>query len=121
MVGWQTNGAATGQPRQTSLPLFVHQNAGPSLTGNARLGRTQRKHEQFPQRDFSGTTWRGVLDWTPLQKTGFEFSLFREPRSIIDVAASYVLVQGGYFGPRWAPQEKLVRLPSLNHGVRSCV
>jgi len=82
--------------------------AGPTLTGNARLGHTERTHKQFPERDFSGTTWRGVLDWTPFQKIGFEFSLYNEPRSIIDIAASYVLVTGASFGPRWAPTEKLV-------------
>jgi len=82
--------------------------AGPTLTGNARLGHTERKHKQFPERDFSGTTWRGTLDWTPFQKTGLEFSLYHEPRSIIDIAASYVLVTGWTFGPRWAPTEKLV-------------
>src|SRR3954468_6729760 len=32
--------------------------AGPTLTGNARLGHTERKHKDFPERDFSGTTWR---------------------------------------------------------------
>jgi hypothetical protein len=82
--------------------------AGPTLTGVGRIGRTTRKHEQFPQRDFKGTTWRATLDWTPLRKTGFEVSFYREPRSIIDLAASYVLVTGTTFGPRWAPTEKVV-------------
>jgi hypothetical protein len=82
--------------------------AGPTLTGNARLGHTERRQKEFPERNFSGTTWRGLMDWTPFQKIGFEFALYREPRSIIDIAASYVLVTGGSFGPRWAPTEKLV-------------
>jgi len=81
--------------------------AGPTFTGTGRLGRTQRRHKQFPERDFAGTTWRGTFDWTPLQKTGLEFAVYREPRSIVDIAASYVLVSGGTFGPRWAPTEKL--------------
>jgi hypothetical protein len=82
--------------------------AGPQITGTARLGHTTRTQDQFPERNFSGTTWRGTLLWTPLPKTGFEFSLYREPRSIIDIAASSVLVNGASFGPRWAPSEKLV-------------
>jgi hypothetical protein len=81
--------------------------AGPQLVGTGRIGRTNRNHKQFPQRDFKGTTWRATLDWTPLQKTGFEFSLYKEPRSIVDIAASYVLTNGVTFGPRWAPTEKL--------------
>ena len=82
--------------------------AGPSITGTARLGHTNRKHKQFPERNFSGTTWRGTLLWTPLQKTGFEVALYHEPRSIIDIAATSVVVNGASFGPRWAPTEKLV-------------
>jgi hypothetical protein len=82
--------------------------ASPQLTGTARIGHTVRNHKQFPQRDFKGTTWRASVDWTPLQKTGFEFSLYREPRSIVDIAASYVTTTGVTFGPRWAPTEKLV-------------
>jgi hypothetical protein len=82
--------------------------AGPQITGTARLGHTTRTHEQFPERNFSGTTWRGTILWTPLQKTGFEFTLYREPRSIIDIASSFVVVSGAAFGPRWAPTPKLV-------------
>ncbi len=82
--------------------------AGPQITGTARLGHTTRTFRQFPERNFSGTTWRGTLLWTPLQKTAFEFSLYHEPRSIIDIAAGSVVVNGASFGPRWAPTEKLV-------------
>jgi hypothetical protein len=82
--------------------------AGAQLTGTGRVGRTTRTHKQFPERNFSGTTWRAGVDWTPLQKTGFEFAIYREPRSIIDIGASYVIVSGATFGPRWAPTEKLV-------------
>src|SRR4029079_13814336 len=38
----------------------------------------------------------------------FELTLYKEPRSIIDIAASYVVVSGASFGPRWAPTPKLV-------------
>jgi hypothetical protein len=93
---------------ERELALVTTIVAGPSITGTGRLGYTERRHKEFPERDFSGTTWRGLLDWTPLQKVGLEFSLYKEPRSIIDIAASYVLVTGGTFGPRWAPTEKLV-------------
>ena len=82
--------------------------AGTDVTGTGRLGRTNRTHTQFPARNFSGTTWQGTLGWTPLPKTGFDFTLYRAPRSIIDIAASYVIVSGASFGPRWAPTEKLV-------------
>lgn len=82
--------------------------ANPQITGTARIGHTNRTHKQFPERNFSGTTWRGTFVWTPLQKTGFELTLYHEPRSIIDIAATSVVVNGAAFGPRWAPTEKLV-------------
>ena len=80
----------------------------PQLYGVGRLGRTQRTHVEFPARNFSGTTGRAMVDWTPLNKTGFEFAAYKEPRSIVDIAASYMIVKGVTFGPRWAPSEKLV-------------
>jgi exopolysaccharide biosynthesis operon protein EpsL len=82
--------------------------AGSQLRGTVRLGHTEREHKQFPERNFSGPTGRAELDWTPLQKTGFTFAAYREPRIIVDIASSYVIVTGFSFGPRWAPTEKLV-------------
>lgn len=73
-----------------------------------RIGRTQREYTQLPGRDFSGNTWRATADWLPGGKTRLGFAVWREPRSIIDVAASHVLTQGVSFGPSWAPTIKLV-------------
>jgi hypothetical protein len=39
----------TGQPRQTSLPLFVHQNSGTSLTGGACGASTPEQTTKFSQ------------------------------------------------------------------------
>jgi hypothetical protein len=92
--------------REIALVTTIVANA--QITGTARIGHTNRTHKQFPERNFSGTTWRGTFVWTPLQKTGFELTLYHEPRSIIDIAATSVVVNGAAFGPRWAPTEKLV-------------
>lgn len=92
--------------KETAVVVAVP--AGAQLTGTGRVGHTTRTHKQFSQRNFSGTTWRAGVDWTPLQKTAFDFTIYREPRSIIDIGASYVVVSGVTFGPRWAPTEKLV-------------
>jgi hypothetical protein len=78
------------------------------VRATGRVGRTTREHEEFPGRDFEGTTGRASIDWTPLNKTGFTFSVYREPRTIVDLAASFVVVSGYSIGPRWAPREKLV-------------
>lgn len=94
--------------RETEVAAVLTWTASPQLHLTGRLGRTVRKHEQFSDRNFSGTTGRVTGDWMPLNKTGFEFSAYREPRTIVDVASSFVLVRGVTVGPRWAPREKLV-------------
>ncbi len=75
---------------------------------NARVGRTERQHNQFPAIDFEGTTWNAAIDWTPLNKTGFNVTWYKVPRTVIDINSSFVLTRGVSFGPRWAPTEKLV-------------
>ncbi|HYD56377.1 MAG TPA: hypothetical protein VEB41_05675 [Burkholderiales bacterium] len=80
----------------------------PQIRTNARVGRTDREHDQFPAIDFSGTTWNFLVDWTPLNKTGFSASWYKVPRSVIDINTSFVLTRGFTLGPRWAPTEKLV-------------
>ena len=81
---------------------------GPQLRLAARLGRTERTYSQIPGRDFKGTTGRLEVAWRPGNKTTLEFEAYRVPRSIIDIAASHVLVEGVAFGPSWAPTAKLV-------------
>lgn len=75
---------------------------------NGRIGHTKRTYSQLTGRDFSGTTYAANLDWLPGNKTILGFSVYKSPRSIIDVAASHVLVNGVSFGPSWAPTQKLV-------------
>ncbi len=75
---------------------------------NGRLGHTKRTYTQLGGRDFTGTTYNVNVDWLPGNKTILGFSIYRRPISIIDVAASHVLVNGVSFGPSWAPTQKLV-------------
>jgi exopolysaccharide biosynthesis operon protein EpsL len=93
---------------ETEVAGVLTWTATPQLQAVGRLGHTKREHVQFPVRDFSGSTWRATVGWTPFNKTGFDFNLYKEPRTIVDIAASYVIVKGVSFGPRWAPTEKLV-------------
>lgn len=81
---------------------------GPSLRFSGRLGQTEREYEQLPQRNFDGGTGRLDAEWLPGNKTALGFTVYRRPRSIVDVGASHVLVDGVSFGPRWAPTVKLV-------------
>ena len=81
---------------------------GPALRLSGRLGRTEREYEQLPQRNFDGGTGRLDAEWRPGNKTELGLTVYREPRSIVDIGASHVLVDGVSFGPRWAPTVKLV-------------
>lgn len=75
---------------------------GTRLRSVARVGHTARHYEVATASNFSGTTGRMALDWTPTSKTGLELTVYREPRSIVDVSATYVLTTGASLGPRWA-------------------
>lgn len=81
---------------------------GPRLRTGGRLGRTKRTYSELPGRDFDGTTGRLRLEWLPGNKTILAFDAYKEPRSIIDVAASHVVAKGIAFGPSWAATAKLV-------------
>ena len=81
---------------------------GPRLRADARLGRTTREYSELPSRNFEGTTWRFGGEWLPGNKTSIALSFFKVPRSIIDIGASHVIVEGFSFGPSWAPTAKTV-------------
>ena len=81
---------------------------GERLRADGRLGRTSRRYTDIDTRDFEGTTWRVGAEWLPGNKTILALALYKEPRSIIDVSAAHVLVNGVSFGPSWAATNKLV-------------
>ena len=101
-------GSVDNDYRERELSLVATYALGTQLRAGVRLGRTWRDYDQVPQRDFEGTTGRLSIDWLPGNKTILGFEAYREPRSIVDIAASHVLLQGVAFGPRWAVTNKLV-------------
>ena len=92
------------EERETALVATYTSSA--SLRFNGRVGHTERTYTDLPN-NFSGTTYRGGLEWLPGTKTILAFEAYKEPRAIIDIAASHVLVRGWAFGPAWAPTAKL--------------
>jgi hypothetical protein len=79
----------------------------PFLRLGAHVFRTHREYSELPQHDFTGTTWRATADWLVGYKTALGFETYREPRSVIDIAATHAVVRGVSFGPGWAPTAKL--------------
>ena len=87
-------------------------------TFTGRVGYTERKHEQVPQRDFNGWTGRLEYDWFVANKTLLNFAVWHEIASYADLQASYVVSEGVSFGPAWAPTEKLILQAKLIHENR---
>jgi hypothetical protein len=94
--------------RETEVALVGAYNVGATLRTSGRLGRTKRDYSQIPGRDFDGTTGRIAVDWLPGNKTLLNFTAYKEPRSILDIAATHAVTKGVSFGPSWAPTAKLV-------------
>lgn len=93
--------------RQRDLALTATWAASPFIRIGGRAGYTQREYTEVPGRDFSGPTWRLTLDWLPGAKTVLTFETYRSIASLVDVAASHMLIEGFSFGPSWAPTAKL--------------
>ena len=94
--------------KERELALVALYSPYPSIRSDWRVGHTQRDYTEIPNRDFSGTTYRMHLEWLPGNKTILGFDAYREPRTILDIAASHVLLQGVAFGPSWAVTAKTV-------------
>jgi len=90
------------------LSLVATYRPGAQLRTEGRVGYTRRDYTMLPGRDFSGATYRAAAEWFPGNKTLLAAEAYREPRSILDIAASHVVVRGLAFGPSWAVTNKLV-------------
>src|SRR6185295_11581641 len=90
--------------RETSVVATYTSSATLRFTG--RVGYTTRTYTDLPN-NFSGTTYRGGVEWLPGTKTIIALEVYKEPRAIIDIAASHTLVRGIAFGPAWALIAKL--------------
>jgi hypothetical protein len=94
--------------REKEIAGVVSYGATSSLRVGGRLGHTERTYTQITDRDFSGTTWRALIEWLPGNKTILGFETYKLPQSLIDVDASHVVTRGTAFTLSWAPLAKLV-------------
>lgn len=103
-----TGAFADNEYIEREVALTASYRLGEQLRFLGRLGRTKRSNTELPSDEFSGTTHRLRTDWLPTAKVGLRLDLYREPRTVLDIDATSVLVEGAAFGPRWAPTAKLV-------------
>jgi hypothetical protein len=105
--------------RERELSLVVTYALGTQLRSSMRLGRTWRDYDLLSERNFDGTTGQVTVEWLPGNKTILGFEAYRLPRSVVDIAASHVLLKGFAFGPRWAVTNQVVLSARLVRERRS--
>jgi hypothetical protein len=94
--------------KEKEVAAVVSYGATSQIRVGGRLGHTNRTYTVVPNRDFSGTTWRALVEWLPGNKTILGFETYNLPTSVIDTDASHVIVRGSAFTLNWAPLAKLV-------------
>ena len=102
-----TNTFANNDYKEQETALVATYVSSAMLRFAGRVGYTKRTYTELPN-SFSGTTYRGGLEWFPGNKTMILLEAYKEPRAVIDIAASHVLVRGFAFGPAWAMTAKTV-------------
>lgn len=73
---------------------------------NGRIDRVRRHYEQVPQRNFDGTTYRAVYDWTPGGRISVNAVAQRDISASEDLRTSLVLVRGVTVRPRYEFSER---------------
>jgi hypothetical protein len=81
---------------------------GAQLRVRGRAGHTEREYEELRDRDFSGTSYRGALDWLPTGRLRFTLEALRVPESSVDASASHILRTGQSLAVAYAATFKLV-------------
>src|SRR6185295_5235727 len=99
---------SSNQFRQEEVAAVVSYGATSQFRVGGRVGHTNRTFTQIQGSDFSGTTWRALVEWLPGNKTILGFETYKAPQSIIDITASHVVVRGTAFTASWAPTVKWV-------------
>jgi hypothetical protein len=93
--------------RQHDVGIVGGWGVTPTLRIGGRVGRTTRRYDELPGRDFSGPTWNVAAQWFPTPKTVLAVESAKTIASVIDIGASHVVAKGWAVGPGWAPTAKL--------------
>jgi exopolysaccharide biosynthesis operon protein EpsL len=104
----QTVGTATvdNRYRETESSIVVLKPFNERIGVEVRVGHTERRHEEVPERDFDGPTGRVQVHYAITPKVLLDFSLYDELQAVEDLTASYAVVRGASIAPAWAPTIK---------------
>lgn len=89
------------------------------LTG--RVGYTQRKFDELPNRNFSDPTWRLTYLWQVTGKTSLEFATWREIQNFQDLTSNFVRATGVGIVPTWSVTHQLVLRGKVSYENRRFV
>jgi exopolysaccharide biosynthesis operon protein EpsL len=78
------------------------------LTLSGRAGQTRRKHDEVPERDFTGITGRIDASWQATGKLRVGGAIYRDIGAVEDVYASYSVNDGIRITPSWQVSPRLV-------------
>jgi exopolysaccharide biosynthesis operon protein EpsL len=92
---------------QRSVSAVLDWAITPASRVSGRIGRVKREFAQLSQRDFSGTIWRAVYDWTPRARFSLSAVAQRDISVIEDVRTSFVLATGFGVRPAYRYSDKL--------------
>ena len=92
---------------QKSANVVLDWRITPASRVSGRIGRVNRDYTQVTQRNFSGTVWRAVYDWTPRDRFSLSTIAQRDISVYEDIRSSFVLVTGIGVHPAYRITEKL--------------
>ena len=94
--------------RDDELSLVALWIASSASEVTARVGYTERKFDELPNRNFSDPTWRLTYLWQVTGKTALEFATWREISGFEDLSANYVRLTGISVVPTWSITPQMV-------------
>lgn len=103
---------------QTDNDLRVNWVVSPDTSADFRLGYRSRKHNNYPQRDFSGMTGAANLRWTLTGKSALVAGWTRDLGPYETFNSNYSLTDRFSIGPVWQVSPKATVRVQLEHAVR---
>jgi exopolysaccharide biosynthesis operon protein EpsL len=85
---------------------------------NARVDYVRRKFNQLSSRDYEGTLFRVLYDWTPTSKLSFATVVQRDISALEEQRTSFVLIKGISVRPRYQITERIALSGLFEYSVR---
>lgn len=108
-------GGTSPDYRDQSGVAWLKYNVSSKTQFETQIGQQRRTCDEGSVGDFSGTTGRATFDWSPLSKTHFKLSLWRELQAYLETGSEYFVSRGGSVDVLWSPTEVFTIDGSISH------